>query len=79
MSYDTLLLSHFHQIFWHRHFVVSGSLPGYSEFGADLNYEYEPPQMVMWLTDPVYGKVSPMEIRCDEDRSYKPKIHRFEV
>ncbi len=79
MSYDTLLLSHFHQIFWHRHFVVSGSLPGYSEYGADLNFEYEPPQMIMWLTDPVYGKVSPMEVRCDEDHSYKPVVHRFDV
>ena len=66
MVFDTLLLSHFHQVYWHRHFVVSGSLPGYSEYGADLNFEYEPPQMIMWLTDPIYGKVSPMEVRCEE-------------
>jgi hypothetical protein len=79
MTYDTLLLSHFHQIYWHRHFVVSGSLPGYSEYGADLNFEYEPPQMIMWLTDPVYGKVNPMEVRCEDEKEYKPIINRFEV
>jgi hypothetical protein len=79
MSYDTLLLSHFHQVYWHRHFVVSGSLPGYSEYGADLNFEYEPPQMIMWLTDPVYGKTNPMEVRCEEAGKYGPIFHKFNV
>lgn len=68
MTYDTLVLSHFHQTLWQPRTVVCGSLVGYSEYGADLNFEYEPPQMLMWLTDPVYGKNSPLEVYATDPK-----------
>jgi hypothetical protein len=71
LVYDTLVLSHFHQTVWRPRVVVCGSLVGYSEYGADLSFEYEPPQMIMWLTDPVCGKNSPMEVWAIDPKEEK--------
>ena len=62
--YDTLLMGHFHRTMYQKNIIVTGSLVGYNEFAADNNLEYELPKQMLWLTDPKYGKVSPMEVFC---------------
>jgi predicted phosphodiesterase len=69
LPYDVLLMGHFHQTLWMPRTVVNGSLVGYSEYAADKNLEYEPPKQMLWLTDPSFGKVSPMEVYCDNART----------
>jgi hypothetical protein len=69
--YDTLLLGHFHKCHWSSKIVVNGSLKGYDEFAADHNLEYEDPKQMMWLTDTTRGKVSPLEIWCEDTGKYE--------
>lgn len=68
--YDTLLLAHFHQCIWRPRTVVNGSVVGYNEFASDNSFEFELPKQMMWLTDPVYGKVSPQEVFCVDPKDY---------
>jgi hypothetical protein len=75
--YDTLVIGHFHRCMWLPNTIVNGSLCGYNEFAADNNLEYEAPKQMFWLTDPKYGKTSPLEVWCDEPKS-ELEVQQFE-
>lgn len=49
MSYDFLLMGHWHQLGWMRGIVVNGSLKGYDEYAMISNFDYEPPQQALFL------------------------------
>jgi hypothetical protein len=62
---------------WLPNTIVNGSLCGYNEFAADNNLEYEAPKQMFWLTDPKYGKTSPLEVWCDEPKP-ELEVQQFE-
>lgn len=67
--YDYLVMGHWHQLAHFKGVIVNGSLKGYDEYAAISNFEYEPPQQALWLTDPRWGKTidAPIHVRSDEE------------
>lgn len=53
--FDTMLLGHFHQYMTIPGMVVNGSLKGYDEYAASMNFGFEPPQQAFWITTPERG------------------------
>lgn len=55
--FDHLVIGHFHQYLPIGPIIVNGSLKGYDEFAADLNFNFELPRQAMMLVDPIHGIV----------------------
>jgi hypothetical protein len=55
MSYDTMLLGHWHQLIQLERLIVNGSLKGYDEYAYANNFGFEPPRQAMWITHPEHG------------------------
>jgi len=55
MSYDTMLLGHWHQLIQLERLIVNGSLKGYDEYAYSNNFGFEPPRQAMWITHPQHG------------------------
>lgn len=67
LSYDTLLLGHFHQLMMDQRRICNGSLVGYSEYAWSWNFPYEPPQQALFITHPTHGITFQMPIKVDKD------------
>lgn len=66
---DWTACGHWHQLTWHRDFVVNGSLIGYNEFALSIKAEYEDPAQAFFLCDSRRGRTcfSPLWVaRSDE-------------
>lgn len=57
LSFDYMIMGHWHQLFDAGPVLVNGSLKGWDEFAAIHNFRPEPAQQAFWLTDPVHGKL----------------------
>ena len=55
MSYDTMLLGHWHQYCHTRKIISNGSLKGYCEFANQNNFGFEVPQQALFLNHPKHG------------------------
>ncbi len=55
MTYDTMILGHFHQYLTLPGLIVSGSLKGYDEFAYVNNFGYEAASQAFWVTTPEHG------------------------
>lgn len=53
--YDYLLMGHWHQRQSFKRIVVNGSVKGFDEWSARMNFDSEPPRQSFWLTDPEHG------------------------
>lgn len=55
LSYDTLMIGHWHQLIQMQRVIVNGSLKGYDEYASAGNFPYEPPRQALWITHPTFG------------------------
>lgn len=55
LSYDVMIIGHFHQYMHLTRLIVNGSLKGYDEFAYANNLVFEDPQQALWITHPVHG------------------------
>jgi len=62
-------MGHFHQLIDLGNVVVNGSLKGYDEWTASMNFNFEMPQQAFWLTDPKWGKTirAPIRVQSKEE------------
>lgn len=65
MSYDVMLIGHFHQYTHLTRLIVNGSLKGYDEYAYVNNFGFETPQQALWLTHPRHGITYRMPVYCD--------------
>jgi hypothetical protein len=65
MSYDTMIIGHWHQYIHHSRVIVNGSLKGYDEYAYNNNFGYEPPQQALWITHPKNGITFRMPVFLD--------------
>ena len=49
LSYDVMLLGHWHQYIHHSRVIVNGSLVGLSEYAYNNNFGFEDPQQALWI------------------------------
>lgn len=74
MSYDCMLLGHWHQLIQMQRVIVNGSLKGYDEYAYANNFGYEQPRQAMWLTHAEHGIIVSMPVNADrhhDDNKYK--------
>jgi hypothetical protein len=75
MSYDCMLLGHWHQLIQMQRLIVNGSLKGYDEYAYVNNFGYEPPRQAMWLTHKEHGIIMSMPVNADrhhDENKYQP-------
>lgn len=74
MSYDTMLLGHWHQLIQLKRLIVNGSLKGYDEYAYSGSFGFEPPQQALWITHPTRGITFSMPVHvAGDDGPAKPK------
>ena len=54
-DYDYQVLGHWHQLLQFKGLIVNGSLKGYDEWTASMNFEWELPTQAAWVTHPDHG------------------------
>jgi hypothetical protein len=69
LSYDTMILGHFHQYLIIPGVIVNGSAKGYDEYAYVSNFGYEPAQQAFWVTTPEYGPSFHTAIRLDNRKT----------
>jgi hypothetical protein len=72
-DYDILLSGHWHTYIHMRRLIVNGSLKGYDEYAAMMNFAYEEPTQALWLTHPRYGVTYRMPVYCESPPRPKGK------
>jgi hypothetical protein len=67
--FDYLVCGHWHRLSSFMKVRVNGSGVGYNEYAFNGNFEYEPPQQDLWLTDPQYGIVGsfPVHVQSSQE------------
>jgi len=68
MSYDTMLLGHWHQLIQLERLIVNGSLKGYDEYAYSNNFGFEPPRQAMWITHPEHGITFSIPVYVDKQK-----------
>lgn len=68
MSYDTMMMGHWHQYIHLLRLIVNGSLKGYDEYAYSNNFGFELPQQAFWMTHPKYGMTLRAPIFADRVR-----------
>ena len=68
MSYDTMIIGHWHQLIQLERLIVNGSLKGYDEYAYSNNFGFEPPRQAMWITHPEHGITFSIPIYCDKQK-----------
>lgn len=66
LTYDTMILGHFHQYHDAHDIVVNGSLKGLDNYAFESNFKFEPPRQAAWLVDAEYGRVCRTPIYCQD-------------
>lgn len=56
-AFDYLVCGHWHRLSQFMKVRVNGSGKGYDEYAFNSNFEFEPPQQDLWLTDPKHGVI----------------------
>lgn len=68
MSYDTLVIGHWHQLIQTQRLIVNGSLVGYNEHAFNENFGFEAPRQALWITHPGRGITFHMPVQADPKR-----------
>ncbi len=74
MPYDTMIMGHFHTLFYGPDFIVNGSVKGYDEWTSKMNFPYERPQQALWMTHPEHGITIRAPIFADKSVKRTEKI-----
>jgi hypothetical protein len=73
MSYDTMIIGHWHQLIQLERLIVNGSLKGYDEYAYSNNFGFEPPRQAMWITHPEHGITFSIPIYVDDVKKVQVK------
>ena len=73
MSYDTLLIGHFHQLVQMNKLIMNGSLCGYNEYAYANNFGFEPPKQALWITHAERGITFSMPVHAEEAQTVETK------
>jgi len=73
MSYDTMIIGHWHQLIQLERLIVNGSLKGYDEYAYSNNFGFEPPRQAMWITHPEHGITFSIPVYVDEVKKVQTK------
>lgn len=65
VTYDTLLVGHFHQLMMLPRLIMNGSVKGFDEFALSINVPFEPPQQALWTVHPKHGHTWYLPVLCD--------------
>lgn len=68
LSYDVLLLGHWHQYMHLTRLIVNGSLKGYDEYAYTNNFGFELAQQALWVTHPKYGPTYRMPVYVQSEK-----------
>jgi hypothetical protein len=68
-DYDTMVIGHFHQLIWHKRFIVNGSLIGYNEYALVNNFGFELPQQALWISNAEHGITFHLPVNLGEDEA----------
>lgn len=71
MSYDTMILGHWHQYIHLNRMIVNGSLKGYDEYAYSNGFSFEPPQQALWITHPERRMTFRVPVYLDKKRTAK--------
>jgi hypothetical protein len=71
LSYDILLLGHWHQYIQLESLIVNGSLKGMDEYAYANNFGFESPQQAMFVVHPKHGITIRMPIKLDDARVHE--------
>lgn len=67
MTYDVLLMGHYHQMIWLQRAIVAGSLKGWDEYAKNaLRAPISDPSQPLWFVHPRYGITMRLEVRVEE-------------
>lgn len=66
LSYDVLMLGHFHQYMHLTRLLVNGSLKGYDEYANSNNFGFELPQQSLHITHPRHGITFRMPVYAEK-------------
>ncbi len=67
--FDTMLLGHWHQLTMLPRVIVNGSLKGYDEWAASMNFAFERPAQALWITHPEHGITFQMPVYPERKES----------
>jgi predicted phosphodiesterase len=70
MSYDMIMMGHWHQYLHTRRVLVNGSMKGYDEYAYFGNFGYEAPTQAFFVNHPKYGITWAAPVLCDEPKDY---------
>jgi hypothetical protein len=65
MSYDTMMIGHWHQLIQMQRLIVNGSLCGYNEYAYAGNFGFEVPRQALWITHPERGITFSMPVHAE--------------
>lgn len=68
LSYDVLMLGHWHQYMHLTRLLVNGSLKGYDEYANSSNFGFELPQQSLHITHPKHGITFRMPVYAESNR-----------
>ncbi|MBP4049035.1 hypothetical protein J9978_05915 [Chromobacterium violaceum] len=77
MSYDVLLVGHFHQLIQLQRLIVNGSLKGYDEFAWRCGFPYERARQALWITHPEHGITFSMPVNVDHPDQAAPATREW--
>jgi len=66
LSYDTMLLGHWHQYCHTGRIIANGSLKGYDEYANQGNFGFEMPRQALWLNHPNHGITFAMPVNLED-------------
>lgn len=74
MTYDMIMMGHWHQYMHTRRVLVNGSMKGYDEYAYFGNFGYEAPTQAFFVNHPKYGITWAAPVLCDEPKDYKKSV-----
>lgn len=77
--FDVMMLGHFHQYIHTDQIIVNGSMKGYDEYAASMNFPFERPQQALWINHPEHGMTMRMPVLCDSYEVKKLASRKLEL
>lgn len=74
MSYDMIMMGHWHQYLHTRRVLVNGSMKGYDEYAYFGNFGFEAPTQAFFVNHAKYGITWAAPVLCDEPKDYKKGV-----
>lgn len=69
MTYDMIMMGHWHQYLHTRRVLVNGSMKGYDEYAYFGNFGFESPTQAFFINHPKYGITWAAPVLCEEPKA----------